>query len=72
MPEKSQQTPQMLTVRQTAATGILSEHALRLLLKQGKIPALYINSKALLDYGTVCEYIRKLSEENLAKRRTAK
>lgn len=64
--------PKMMTIRQIAKTGILSEHALRLFTKQGKIPALYVNSKALLDYDTVVEYIRRIAEENLAERRTVK
>ena len=64
--------PKMMTIREIARTGLLSEHALRLLTKQGKLPALYINSKALLDYNTVVEYIRRLSEENLKERRDSK
>jgi hypothetical protein len=59
----------MMTIREVARTGLFSEHALRLFTKQGRIPALYINSKALLDYNTVVEYIRRLSEENLKERR---
>lgn len=64
--------PKMMTIREIARTGLLSEHALRLLTKQGKLPALYINSKALLDYNTVVEYIKRLSEENLKERRDSK
>ncbi len=64
--------PKMMTIREIARTGLLSEHALRLYTEQGKIPALYINSKALLDYNTVVEYIRRLSEENLKERRDSK
>ena len=33
-------TPQMMTIREIAKTGLLSEHALRLLLKEGKLPLL--------------------------------
>ena len=64
--------PKMMTIREIARTGLLSEHALRLLTKQGKLPALYINSKALLDYNTVVEYIGLLAEENLKKREDSK
>ncbi len=32
--------PTFLTIRQTAATGILSEHHLRLMEKQGKLPGI--------------------------------
>lgn len=64
--------PKMMTIREIARTGLLSEHALRLLTKQGKLPALYINSKCLLDYNTVVEYIGLLAEENLKERRDSK
>lgn len=39
--------PQMMTIRQVAKTGILSEHALRIMLKAGKLPAIYVGNKAL-------------------------
>lgn len=65
----TENTPKLQTIRQIAKSGLMPEHALRLLIKQGKLPALYINSKALLDITVVIEYVRKLSEENLAERR---
>jgi hypothetical protein len=57
--------PKMLTIREVVKTGILSERALRLLVKQGKIPALFIGTKALLDLNAVVEYTRILAEQNL-------
>lgn len=42
--------PKMMTIREIAKTGLLSEHALRLLLKEGKLPAIYIGNKALVNY----------------------
>lgn len=65
----TENTPKLQTIRQIARSGLMPEHALRLLIKQGKLPALYINSKALLDITVVIEYVKKLSEENLAERR---
>ena len=44
--------PNMMTVREIARTGLLSEHALRLMLKAGKLPAIYIGKKALINYDT--------------------
>lgn len=38
-------TPTMMTIREIARTGLLSEHALRLLLKEGKLPAIYVGNK---------------------------
>ncbi|MDR1409261.1 MAG: hypothetical protein LBJ12_03105 [Oscillospiraceae bacterium] len=61
--------PKMMTIREIARTGLLTEHSLRLLTKQGRLPALYINSKCLLDYHTVVEYSGRLAEENLKERR---
>ena len=44
------ETPNMMTVRQVAKTGILSEYALRAMLKEGKLPAIYVGNKALINY----------------------
>lgn len=53
--------PQFLTIRETAKTGILPEHALRLMQKQGKIPCIMVGSKCLINYPLLVEY---LSEES--------
>lgn len=42
--------PKMMTIREIAKTGLLSKHALRLLLKEGKLPAIYVGNKALINY----------------------
>ena len=42
--------PRMLTIREAAAAGPLTEYALRLLLKQGKLPGVQIGTKFLLNY----------------------
>lgn len=39
-----------LTIRQVAATGILSEHAIRIMEKQGKIPCLKIGKKTMINF----------------------
>lgn len=56
----TEQKPQMLTVRETARTGILPEHAIRLMLKQGKIPAIFVGKKALINFDLLCERLRNL------------
>lgn len=38
-------TPQFLTIRQVAKTGILTEHQLRLMEKQKRLPCIYIGEK---------------------------
>lgn len=52
--------PRMLTIRQIAREGILTEHALRLLLKAGKLPAFYIGSKALINFDKLLELLSGL------------
>ena len=42
--------PQFLTIRQTAKTGILPEHLLRRLEKQGKLPCIYSGKKCLINF----------------------
>jgi len=55
----------MMTVREIARTGLLSEHALRLMLKAGKLPAIYIGKKALINYDKLCAELQGL-EANFA------
>lgn len=57
-------TPTMMTIREIARTGLLSEHALRLLLKEGKLPAIYVGNKALVNYDKLCEQLHNLDPEN--------
>ncbi len=59
----------MLTVRETARTGILPEHALRLLLKAGKLPAIYVGNKALINFNKLCEQLSELNGVDLSERR---
>ena len=50
-------TPQFLTIRETAKTGILSEHILRLMQKQGKIPHIMCGKKCLINYPLLLEQL---------------
>lgn len=52
--------PKMMTIREIAKTGILPEHALRLMLKAGQLPAIYIGKKALINYNKLCEQLNSL------------
>lgn len=52
--------PQMMTVRQVAKTGILPENTIRVLLKQGKLPAIYSGSVAYINFDLMCEQLRSL------------
>lgn len=51
------QRPQMLTIRETARTGILPEVALRTLVKQGKVPGIYVGKKFLVNYDRLCDWL---------------
>ena len=55
MPDKQ---PTMMTIREVARTGILSEHALRVMVKEGKLPVLYVGRKALINYDNLCDALK--------------
>ena len=63
--------PRMMTIREIASTGLLSEHALRLMLKEGKLPAIYIGKKALINYNRLCEELQS-PEADITKETTLK
>lgn len=52
--------PRMMTIRQIAATGLLPENALRVMLKQGKLPAVFSGRKALINFDLLCEQLENL------------
>ena len=52
--------PNMMTIREIAKTGLLSEHALRQMLKAGKLPAIFIGKKALINYDRLVDQLESL------------
>ena len=50
----------MMTVRQVAKTGMISEYALRQLIKQGKIPCIALEHKVLINFDAFVEQLRQL------------
>ena len=56
----SQIAPQMMTIRQVAATGLLPEHALRIMEKQGRLPCIYSGRKCLVNYTRLLEQLNEL------------
>lgn len=52
--------PRMMTIRQVAATGLLPEHALRLLEKQGKLPCIYVGRKCLINFDSLVDQLNAL------------
>lgn len=51
--------PKMMTIPEIARTGLLPEHALRVMVKRGEIPAVYSGAKAFINYDNL---IAKLSQ----------
>lgn len=52
--------PKMMTIRETAKTGILPEAALRRMVKDGTIPAIYSGTKAFINFDTLCDMLSHL------------
>lgn len=53
--------PIFKTIRQTAATGLLSEHALRLLVSTGKCPGIYSGNRFLVNVTALAEQLDRES-----------
>lgn len=56
---KTISAPRMMTIRETAKTGILPEHAIRVGVKQGRVPHIMVGHKTLINY----DKLLKLLEE---------
>lgn len=50
-----------LTIRQTAAIGIISEHFLRLLVKQGRCPGLQVGNRFLVNVEQLSQQLERES-----------
>ena len=57
-----QTAPKFLTIRETAATGILSEHHLRLMAKRGELPGIYAGTRFKVNYPLLIEKLNRESE----------
>ena len=47
----------LMSIREAAQTGILSEYALRMMIKRGELPAIFVGRKALINYEALCNMI---------------
>lgn len=52
--------PKMMTVREIAATGLLPEAAIRRLLRENKLPAVYSGKKAYINFDLLCKQLANL------------
>lgn len=58
--DNNNRTPKLMTIREVAKTGILSEYTLRLLHKQGKLPCIELPRKTLVNYTALMQQIQDL------------
>jgi hypothetical protein len=56
----SSNLPRMMSVRQVAATGILPESAIRNMLRENKLPAVYSGKKAYINFDLMCQQLSNL------------
>lgn len=52
--------PKMLTIREVAKTGVLPEHAVRIMVKKGEIPFIMCGTKALINFDKLIEKLNNL------------
>ena len=52
--------PRMMTINETAATGILTKHALRGMVAKGEIPYLKVGNRVLLNFDRLVERLQAL------------
>lgn len=55
--------PTFKTIRQTAATGILSEHRLRILVAKGECPGIKTGNRFLVNVEALAEMLETLSKQ---------
>ena len=50
-----------LTIRQTAAMGVLSEHRIRLMVAQDQCPGIYVGNRFMVNFDALLEQLDKAS-----------
>lgn len=55
--------PEFKTIRQTAATGILSEHRLRIMVAQGVCPGIQTGNRFLVNVSALVEMLESMSRK---------
>lgn len=59
MQNETTTTPRMMTIRETAKTGILPEYSIRQGVKRGTIPHVMIGCKALINYDKLLQMLNE-------------
>ena len=60
MKNTSPNVPTLMTIPEVAATGLLSEYALRKLQKEGRLPSFRVGNKVLINYEKLLEQLNNL------------
>ena len=60
MKTNSPNVPTLMTIPEVAATGLLSEYALRKLQKEGRLPSFRVGNKVLINYEKLLEQLNNL------------
>ena len=63
MTEEKVTLPRMRTIREVAKLGILSEHCLRKMQKQGKLPCMFVGVKCLVNLDKLIDQLNNLGGE---------
>lgn len=59
--QMSDSIPKMITIRQVADTGIMPEHAIRVLVKDNKIPHIKVGNKVLINFTLLCQNLNDMT-----------
>lgn len=59
--------PMFMTIRQTAANGILSEHRLRKMQREGKLPGFFVGNRFLVDQEELKSFLHNESLKSVGK-----
>ena len=59
--------PHFMTIREVAKTGILSEHALRVMQKTKKLPCIMVGTKCLINYPQLIEQLNEESKKAVSQ-----
>ena len=57
---ENENLPRMMSIREVAGTGVISEHALRQLVKKGKVPCIALEHKTLINFDAFIKMLNNL------------
>ena len=60
METQSVTMPRLMTIREVARTGVIREHTLRQLIKQGAIPHVQVGNRQLVNYVLLVKLLNEM------------